>query len=139
MDIKVVASSAGSNIWDVLMKKLNTQTGDELLRASIGQIFYFEDRRVSLDGTVDTANQSDIIAELGSNIGRWQGNIQLQLDTTYSELSQEHYFLHYQGDSRTIFNLGYRKRLDNRLLDIEQTDTSFVCENPKNEHTKNKM
>jgi LPS-assembly protein len=105
---------------------LNTNTGDELLRASIGQIFYFEDRRVSLDGTVDTANQSDIIAELGTNIGRWQGNIQLQLDTTYSELSQENYFLHYQADSRTIFNLGYRKRLDDRQLDIEQTDTSFV-------------
>ena len=105
---------------------LNTRSGDELLRASIGQIFYFDDRRVSLDGSVDTANQSDMIAELDTNIGHWQGNIDLQWDTTHSELSQENYFLHYRADSRSIFNIGYRKRLKDQQIDIEQTDTSFV-------------
>jgi LPS-assembly protein len=107
---------------------INPNTGDELLRASVGQIYYFEDRKVSLDGSIDTTSQSDIIAELDSHWGRWQGNIDLQLDINNNVLSKENYFLHYRSDARHLFNIGYRKRLkDNSLdLDIEQTDTSFV-------------
>jgi LPS-assembly protein len=59
---------------------INPDTGDELLRASIGQIYFFEDRKVSLDGSIDTTSQSDIIAELDTYWGRWQSNIDLQLD-----------------------------------------------------------
>ena len=39
-------------------------SGRELLNARAGQIYYFEDRRVSLDGTRDTETRSDLIAEL---------------------------------------------------------------------------
>lgn len=105
---------------------LNPSTGNELVRASIGQIYYFEDRKVTLDGSVDTAKQSDIIAELDTNWGLWKGNINLHWNTANHELSQENYFLHYMSDARHIFNLGYRKRLKERSIDIEQTDTSFV-------------
>lgn len=38
--------------------------GRELLLARAGQIYYFKDRRVSLDGSRDEANRSDLIAEL---------------------------------------------------------------------------
>jgi len=107
---------------------INPNTGDELLRASIGQIYYFEDRKVSLDGSIDTTSQSDIIAELDTHWGRWQSNIDLQLDINNNKLSKENYFLHYKSDARHLFNIGYRKRLiDNSTdIDIEQTDTSFV-------------
>ena len=105
---------------------INPNTGDELLRASIGQIYYFEDRKVSLDGSIDTTSQSDIIAELGTQWGRWQSNIDLQLDINNNVLSKENYFLHYKSDARHLFNIGYRKRLTDNTLDIEQTDTSFV-------------
>ena len=109
---------------------LNPNTGDEFMRASIGQIFYFEDRKVNLsstDNTIDSSNQSDIIAELDSNWGKWQSNIDLQWDTADNELSKENYFLHYLSDNKHLFNIGYRKRLDSsNNLDIEQTDTSFV-------------
>lgn len=105
---------------------LKTSSGDEFLRASIGQIFYFEDRKISLDGTIDTTKQSDVIAELDINWNHWQSNIDLQWDTTHDELSQENYFLHYKSDDRNLFNIGYRKRLKDRDIDIEQTDTSFV-------------
>ncbi len=105
---------------------LNPNTGSELLRASIGQIFYFEDRHVSLDGSIDTAKQSDIIAELDTTWGRWKSNIDIQWATTNRELSKENYFLHYKSDDRHIFNIGYRKRQKNSSVDIEQTDTSFV-------------
>jgi len=105
---------------------INPNTGDEFLRASIGQIFYFEDRRVTLDGSVDTAKQSDVIAELDTNWGRWQSNIDLQWDVLNSELARENYFLHYKSDARHLFNIGYRKRQENNITDIEQTDVSFV-------------
>ena len=108
---------------------LNPNTGNELVRASIGQIYYFEDRKVSLTGTtIDTEKQSDVIAELDFNWGRWQSNIDLQLDTIHGELPQENYFLHYKSDARHLFNIGYRKRLvvNSDAIDIEQTDTSFV-------------
>ena len=105
---------------------LNPSTGDEFIRASIGQIYYFEDRKVSLDGSIDTAKQSDVIGEFDINWGRWQSNVDVQWDTTYDKLSKENYFLHYKSDNRHLFNIGYRKRVDNNVLDIEQTDTSFV-------------
>lgn len=105
---------------------LNTDTGDEFIRASIGQIFYFEDREVSLDGSVDTEKRSDIIAELDTNWGDWQTNIDIQWDAAENMLAKENYFLHYRSDSNHLFNIGYRKRLANNAIDIEQTDTSFV-------------
>lgn len=114
---------------------LNQNTGDEILRASIGQIYYFEDRKVSLSGSsIDTEKQSDVIAELDIKWRRWQSNIDLQWDVSRSELSQENYFLHYKSDAKHLFNIGYRKRLldDSSQVDIEQTDTSFIYEINKN-------
>jgi LPS-assembly protein len=106
---------------------LNTNTGSEILRASIGQIFYFADRKVSLTGnTVDNSSQSDIVAALDANWGRWRSYINLQWDVVSNNFSQDSYFLHYQSDARHLFNIGYRKRLNDNTIDIEQVDTSFV-------------
>ncbi len=104
---------------------LNPDTGEENIRASIGQIFYFQDRRVSINGTTNTLKQSDIIAELDTQRGALSTNIEVQWDTHNNRFSKENYFLHYQTDNRHIFNIGYRKRLTNNVLDIEQTDTSI--------------
>jgi LPS-assembly protein len=38
-------------------------SGEEIMNLSLGQIQYLEDRRVSLDGTIDTSTKSDIIAQ----------------------------------------------------------------------------
>jgi len=119
-------SDANQLTFALTSRILNTNTGSQFLRASIGQIFYFADRKVSLDGTIDTAKQSDIMAELDTNWGRWKSSIDLQWDTTYNELSQENYFLHYKSDAKHLFNIGYRKRQKNGIIDIEQTDTSLV-------------
>ncbi|HEB82213.1 MAG TPA: LPS-assembly protein LptD [Gammaproteobacteria bacterium] len=105
---------------------LSPGSGNQLIRASIGQIFYFEDRNISITGAPETARQSDVIGELESNWGHWQSNIAIQWDTRVSRLSKENYFLHYQHGPRHLFNIGYRKRLKNNQIDIEQTDTSFV-------------
>ncbi|MCG6937958.1 MAG: LPS-assembly protein LptD [Gammaproteobacteria bacterium] len=105
---------------------MDPATGDEFLRVSIGRIYYFEDRRVSLNNTIDTASQSDIIAELDTRLGHWQNNLELQWNTENDEFSKSNYFLHYQSDARHIFNMGYRRHLNNGVIDIEQSDVSFV-------------
>jgi len=112
----------------VTSRILNPGSGLELIRASIGQIFYFADRKVSLNGDVDTAKQSDIIADLDANWGNWKGSIDLQWDAAKSRLQQDNYVLHYKSDARHLFNIGYRKRMvrNSDAIDIEQTDTSFV-------------
>lgn len=43
---------------------LDNQNGDELMQLRAGRIFYFKDRRVSLDGERETASKSDVISEL---------------------------------------------------------------------------
>lgn len=68
---------------------------------------------------MDTARQSDIIAELDTSWRRWKSNIDIQWDTAYNVLSKENYFLHYQFDDRHLFNIGYRKRLVDNTIDIE--------------------
>ncbi len=108
---------------------LNPNTGDQIIRASIGQIYYFADRKVSLNGNnVETRKQSDIIAELDANWGHWQGSVDLQWDTSNHRLAQDNYFLHYKSDARHLFNIGYRRQLihNSNIVNIEQTDTSFV-------------
>jgi LPS-assembly protein len=56
-DAKQVTFGLSSRLFDV-------DSGAELLNARIGQIFYFEDRRVSLDGTRDDETKSDVITEV---------------------------------------------------------------------------
>ena len=56
-DASQVTFGLASRIYD-------NDNGDELLNARIGQIFYFKDRRVSLNGSRDDASKSDTIAEL---------------------------------------------------------------------------
>jgi len=105
---------------------IDTDTGQELAKASIGQIFYFEDRKVTLTGFPETASQSDMIFELEAGAGRWLGDMDLQWDTSDHKLTKQNYFLHYKSDDRHLFNIGYRQRRDSNGIIIEQTDTSFV-------------
>ncbi|MCP4331851.1 MAG: LPS assembly protein LptD [Gammaproteobacteria bacterium] len=56
-DAKQVTFGLASRLFD-------SESGRELLNASAGQIYYFEDRRVSLDGEPDVETRSDLIAEV---------------------------------------------------------------------------
>ncbi len=104
---------------------LDAQTAQERARASIGQIRYFEDRRVALRGAFtgdDRQSTSAVAAQVGALIGgawsfrttaTWNPNIY-----RWDELGS---WLQYRRDNRHIFNIGYR-RLDGPLL--KQSDMS---------------
>jgi LPS-assembly protein len=101
---------------------LRPDSGRELLAASIGQIHYFRDRRVTRSGgKPETRPTSDIIGELRVNISdRWSSMATLQWNRQKRRNDVASLQLQYHGGPSRIVNLGYRFRR-NRL---EETDIS---------------
>lgn len=106
---------------------LDTEDGTEHMSFSIGQIYYYDDRRVSLDNTTVTSNNSDVVSELGIRLQHWSFKTTLQWAPEANRMDQRNSQLHYESEHNRIFNLAYRFRRDplNSADDIEQTDVSF--------------
>ncbi len=107
---------------------LDPENGDELMSASVGRIFYDEDRRVSLDNTVTTSNASDIVGELSGRFGLWKARTTVQWDTETEKSDKSSLQLNYSSPENAVFNLGYRFHRDpvDELNNLEQVSTSFV-------------
>lgn len=104
---------------------ISPATGNEYLRASIGQISYFEDRQVSLTGTVENNNKSDLIAVFALSLNHWDLSASTQWNSDINHSERGNFLLHYQSDSEHIFNLGLRS--DRSInTEIRQTDLSFM-------------
>ena len=93
---------------------LDAENGDELLRGTLGQIYYFEDRQVSLstDPTApQTFNRSDFVGELYTKLGKkfYMYNF-FQYDSEESEVGVFNTDLRYTKDPRRGANLGYYYR-----------------------------
>jgi len=99
------------------------ESGAELLRASLGQILYFDDREVTLPGTaVEDDSSSTLVGEIAARLSRgWRARLGLQWDPhdDNGTLEQALAQLNYRDDGR-LFNAAYRLR-DNV---VEQTDLS---------------
>jgi len=106
---------------------LDQDTGNEYMSLSLGQIYYDQDRRVSLDNTVATANNSDIVAEISGGLHNWSARASVLRNTETGESDKRSLQLHYQNDDKRIFNIAYRFRRDpvDELNNLEQTDVSF--------------
>ena len=103
---------------------LDQSSGKELLRASIGQIFYFEDREVTLNDTGDDNDKfSNIAGELQIGINdRWQAIAAALWDTQEKEFNRTNTRIQYRSSNNFIFNIGHRFRRN----DFSQSDISFV-------------
>ena len=103
---------------------LDPASGEQLLKASIGQIMYFQDREVVLPGqAVETDNSSDLVAEFSGRLGRdWQARGAVQWDPHAQRTEKSVFHLRYQPEARRVLNLAYRKRFNN----LEQTDLAFA-------------
>lgn len=119
--------------------------GQERARISIGQIHYFEDRRVHLATPLQNwipadqafADESALAAELAFRLGdNWRFNGDVQWHEERQEVDESNVQLRYHQDDDRLFNLAYRyKRVVNSPLfslpagvdpRIEQTDLSGV-------------
>jgi LPS-assembly protein len=100
----------------------NNDSGDELMKAQIGQTIYFEDRRVSLNGSRDDASRSDTIAELAlSPNSSWKIAARLVYDEEENELSDKDLSVGYRNNGLAA-NLGYYFTKD----ELEQALVSMV-------------
>lgn len=103
---------------------INTESNLENLSASIGQIFYFEDRHVVLPGNpIETEKKSDIIIDLSSSLTqRLAASASLIWDPDSDETQQSSTQIRYRKDAKRLINFGYRYREN----DLEQSDISFA-------------
>ncbi|WP_423898231.1 LPS-assembly protein LptD [Candidatus Pelagadaptatus aseana] len=128
-------------------------SGIERFRASLGQIYYYDDRAVDLTLTseearanaLNTANDSEIALELAGRIyDHWQLSTSLMLDDDNNDkASRGNFSLRYRDDDYRLINLSYRyvrkdpvadvNDVDNDLdvtelidRDVEQADLSFA-------------
>lgn len=117
-DANQVATAITSRMIDV-------QTGRELYRVSVGQIYYFRDREVLLPNErAQTAGASSFISEVSTNIiDDWtaRGVLQWNPDDSRTDLASA--TLRYRPDLDTVLNFSYRYR--RTVSDIEQTDVSL--------------
>jgi LPS-assembly protein len=112
--------------FGVTTRFLSQSSGREYFRFSVGEIFYFDDRQVTLRGDPgldEMQDNSALAAEMSAALaGNWYllGNIVWDHDD--NQVDEGGAAIQYRRDNRHIFNIGFRNRRDE---DIEQTDLSL--------------
>lgn len=112
---------------------IDGQDGQETLRASIGQIFYADDRRVNLvdteeDGAgVDRRETSDFVGELAAVINNdWIAKSSMQWNPDDRRTVRGSLLLSYRPGPQRIFNLAHRNVNTGNTAETEQVDISAL-------------
>lgn len=145
----------------ITTRLVDSKTGLERLKLSIGDIFYFQDREVTaplvrigrgfLTSRVETSSFSPLVGELSSQINEHVGvETGMQWDPEHNDVVRGKAILHFVNDPGEIVNIGYMYR-KNRLiqdtldsksvpeimdeLNIDQT-TADALKDPNNRNTQ---
>ncbi len=88
--------------------------GAERIRASIGQLFYLDDRRVTVPGGVSgTRRTSDIVGEVAASVAQsWTASGDLFWNPNVERIDRGAVRIQYQPLKNHILNLAYRYRRD---------------------------
>ncbi|MET0046424.1 MAG: LPS assembly protein LptD [Sedimenticola sp.] len=114
-------------------RQISDLSGEELFRASIGQIYYFRDREVQISGATQTDDSSALVAEVAAKLGDdWRARAGLQWNPHDDDdpVEKSAVSLHYNDNRERIFNFAYR--FDDNLL--EHTDISARWPMSSNTH-----
>ncbi len=108
----------------VLTSRFLDEGGRELARASLGRIFYFSDREVTLPGkAVETQLASNWLGEVSTHwTSSLSGRLSLEWDEEEGETARGNASVRYHPGPRSALNLGYRFERDR----LEQTDISLM-------------
>ncbi|WP_242470845.1 LPS-assembly protein LptD [Thiocystis violacea] len=111
-------------------RTIDNRAGEELFRASLGQVYYFDKRRVQLtDDYVEDDSGSSVAGELAARLHTdWTAQASLQWNPNETEQPWEKQVLQlrYAPDSERLINLAYRYNLGNQESEeYEDTDLSF--------------
>ncbi len=115
---------------------LNQMSGDEQLRLSVGQIYYFADQRVQITGPAEPGGSSPFAGELAAHLfGYWNGRTSFQwnADQKESAWQKRSIGLQYRHPNRQLLNVIYRFDTGNdATTGYEDSDVSFRLPiNPK--------
>ncbi|MCP5202404.1 MAG: LPS assembly protein LptD [Gammaproteobacteria bacterium] len=109
----------------ITSRLLDVSSGLEMMRMSVGQVYYFRDREVQLPRRPELDDSvSTLLADGAFHFGRdllLRGT--LQWDPNQPRIEKTAVNLRYQPNYETVINLGYRLR--RAVTDVEQTDVSF--------------
>lgn len=117
-------SDANQLALAVTSRLIDDTSGEELVRLAFGQIRYFRDRRVTLNGgPADTENTSNFVARLDATPNsRWRISGEWQWDPDNEDSVETTASLQYKPAPDRGVNLSYRS-VDRQAL--EQADVSF--------------
>lgn len=110
-------------------RRLDPDSGRELYRLTLGQMYYFEDRRVTLPGESPAVeSRSPLVAEFEAfPARRWRLRGSWQWDPQREQTELAAAQVQYRRDSRHLANLAYRDRPEIPGQEgIEQLDASFA-------------
>ncbi|MGE5625667.1 MAG: LPS assembly protein LptD [Bacillota bacterium] len=117
-------SDANQVSYALSSRILNAGTGGQLLEWDIGQIHYFEDRRVQVSPftPAETTVFSDVAADILYNLNQqWGATYQQLWSPNTRETDLASVLLQYHPAYHQVVNIGYQFRRPN----IKQTDFSF--------------
>lgn len=107
-----------------ITRLLNPNTGAEMMRALLGQRYYFEPQRVTLDSALPTtpvpsnveptnASRSDLLAAFSGALTRtWTLDAGLQYGVAQSQVERFNVALRNQPEPGKVLNIGYRYTRD---------------------------
>lgn len=106
--------------------------GRELFRASIGQMYHFDDRKVTMPDTAALqGNRSELVLEAAGEINpRTRISSTAYWDSEEKTVNAGEVRVHYKDDKKRVLNVGYAQRKD----DFESANLSFSV--PVNDHWK---
>lgn len=115
-------------------RMIDGNSGRERLSAAIGQIYFFDDRRVRLpdetfqDGNfIDTSERSDLVAEISTQLGDdWTARGNLQWNPDRNETVRGSVLLTYRPGDQRLLNLGHRVVNTGTRAETEQLDISLL-------------
>ena len=98
-----------------LTSRILQSNGQEMLRATVGQRYYFENERVGLTPTspLRTTSDSDILASLGARIGRaWTFDASSQYNRREARSERFSTAVSYRPEPSKVLNASYRFQRD---------------------------
>ena len=106
---------------------LSLKSGVEIMRASLGQIYYFENREITMPGQLTNKDSvSDLVGEIATNLGNGlTARAVMQYNPNNSTTERASYGVRYRpSGSKFVANASYHRRR-NIIRDVEQSDVSF--------------
>lgn len=105
----------------VTSRLINPDSGDEQLRFTLGQRYYFKEQEVSLTPALRDSVRSDVLAAVTGQITKhWFTDLGLQYSIDEDRVERSNTVLRYQPDIGKVMNFGYRFTRDT----LEQVDLS---------------